>query len=70
MAIENISQETKLFLQKLLGTGEKWLAEEIKKIYDSSSDEKDFLEDVLLYLTRIDMKVKGIKEECEKLIAL
>lgn len=70
MARQNISEETKLFLQKLLETGEKWLAEEVKKIYDASTDEKDFLEETSLYLTRLEIKIKTLKEECEKLTAL
>lgn len=70
MAIQNISEETKFFLQKLLETGEKWLAEEVKKIYDASADEKDFLEETSLYLTRLEIKIKTLKEESEKLTAL
>lgn len=67
MGAENFSEETKDLLKQVLNAGEKWLAEEIKKIYDASSDEKDFLEEVNLYLTRLELKIKALKEECEKL---
>lgn len=70
MAIKQVSETTKQFLEKLLETGEKWLAEEIKKIYNSSTDEEDFLEETNLYLTRLEIKIKTLKEECEKLISL
>lgn len=67
MDTKKFSEKTKNFLQDILGTGEKWLAEEIKKIFDRSSDEKDFLEEVNLYLTRLELKIKSLKKECENL---
>ncbi len=70
MEAKNLSEQAKTFLQHLLSTGEKWLAEEVKKICDSSTDETDFLEEVSLYLTRLELKVKALKEEAEKIIVL
>lgn len=67
MEAKDFSEQTKAFLQHILSTGEKWLAEKIKQIYDDSSDERDFLEEVNLYLTRTELKIKSLKEECEKL---
>ena len=64
------SDEAKTFLQHVLGTGEKWLAEEIKKMYESATDEKDFLEETVLYLTRLDIKIKTLKKVCEKLTGI
>ncbi|HBQ21921.1 MAG: hypothetical protein A2Z91_01010 [Deltaproteobacteria bacterium GWA2_38_16] len=71
MTTKNVNEEdAKAFLQHVLASGEKWLAEEVKKIYDQSSDQTDFLEEVSLYLTRLELKLKALKEECEKLISL
>lgn len=70
MDLKNISDNTKKFLQQVLGSGEKWLAEEIKKISEGSCDEKDFLEEVSLYLTRLEIKIRTLKEETEKLTGL
>lgn len=70
MDLKDLSQHSKQFLKNVLGSGEKWLAEEIKKISENSSDEKDFLEEVVLYLTRIEIKIRTLKEEGEKLSGL
>ena len=70
MDAKQFSEQTKTFLQNIFNTGEKWLAEEIKKIYERSSDENDFLEETNLYLTRMELKVKALKEECEKLTGI
>ena len=70
MDAKNLSEQGKTFLQHILSTVEKWLAEEVKKMCDASSDEEDFLEEVVLYLTRIELKVKALKEESEKIISL
>lgn len=70
MDSKSFSEEAKAFLQHVLESGEPWLIENIKKIYEKSSDEKDFLEEVSLYLTRLELKARGLKEECEKLIGI
>jgi len=70
MDAKNLSEQGKTFLQHILSTGEKWLAEEVKKMCDASSDEADFLEELTLYLTRLELKVKALKEESEKIISL
>ena len=67
---KHFSDQTKTFLQSIANTGEKWLAEEVKKIYEQSSDENDFLEEVNLYLMRMELKVKALKEACEKLTSI
>lgn len=67
MDLKDVSENTKHFLQQVLGSGEKWLAEEIKKISETSTDEEDFLEEVVLYLTRIELKIRTLKEQGEKL---
>ena len=70
MDSKGFSPEAKSFLQHLLESGEPWLIESIKKIYDKSSDEKDFLEEVGLYLTRLELKTRKLKQECEHLIGI
>ena len=67
MDASQISETTESFLKKVAEAGEIWLAEEIKKIFESASDEKDFLEEATLYLTRIEMKTRDLKQLSEKL---
>lgn len=67
---KTFSPEAKAFLQRVLNAGEPWLVESVKNIYEKSSDEKDFLEEVGLYLTRTELKVRDLKTECEKLIGI
>ncbi len=67
---KHFSDQTKNFLQNIANTGEKWLAEEVKKIYEQSTDENDFLEELNLYLMRMELKVKALKEACEKLTSI
>ena len=67
MDASQASNTTKSFLEKVAQAGETWLAEEIKKIFENASDEKDFLEEVTLYLTRIEMKTRDLKQYAEKL---
>ncbi len=67
MEKEGLSDKTKLFLAQLVSSGEKWLVEEIEKMFKEASDEEDLLEELDLYLARLDMKLKKLKEEFEKL---
>ncbi len=70
MDAKNCSENAKAFLQDVLSTGEKWLAEEIKKMCENASDEEDFLEEASLYLTRLEIKIRTLKETSEKLTGL
>ena len=67
MEKEGLSDKTKLFLAQLVSGGEKWLVEEIEKMFKEASDEEDLLEELDLYLARLDMKLKKLKEEFEKI---
>ena len=64
---EGLSDKTKMFLAQLVSAGEKWLVEEIEKMFKEAEDEEDLLEELDLYLARLDMKLKKLKEEFEKL---
>ena len=64
---EGLSDKTKMFLAQLVASGEKWLVEEIEKMFKEAEDEEDLLEELDLYLARLDMKLKKLKEEFEKL---
>ena len=56
-----------MFVAQLVSAGEKWLVEEIEKMFKEAEDEEDLLEELDLYLARLDMKLKKLKEEFEKL---
>ncbi|MBI4040525.1 MAG: hypothetical protein HY390_01525 [Deltaproteobacteria bacterium] len=70
MEASHVSDQTKQFLQKVIGVGQKWLAEEIKRILDESTDEEDFFEEATLYLTRTEIKVRELKEAAEEITGL
>ena len=67
MEKEGLSDKTKLFLAQLVSGSEKWLVEEVEKMFKEASDEEDLLEELDLYLARLDIKLKKLKEEFEKL---
>ena len=67
MEHHQISEKTKTFLQLILGTGEKWILEEVNKIFNDSTDEEDFIEEMNLYLARLELKIKNIKEQFGKI---
>jgi hypothetical protein len=70
MDTSHMSDQTKEFLQSVISSGEKWLGEEVKALFESSENEKDFLDDTTLYLTRIEIKVRQLKEQSEKISGL
>lgn len=62
-----LSTDTKGFIERLITTGEKWLISDLEKIYQESKDENDFLQEFQLYLTRLDVKIKTLKDEFSKI---
>jgi len=66
MEKEGLSDKTKTLLANIVSSGEKWLIEEVERMFKEASDEEDLLEELDLYLTRLDMKIKSFKEELEK----
>lgn len=62
-----LSDEAKGFIEKLIATGEKWLISDLEKIYQESKDEDDFLQEFQLYLTRLDVKIKTLRDEFSKI---
>ncbi|MBI2608158.1 MAG: hypothetical protein HYW47_00995 [Deltaproteobacteria bacterium] len=66
MEKEGLSDKAKTLLAHIVSSGEKWLIEEVERMFKEASDEEDMLEELDLYLTRLDMKIKTFKEELEK----
>jgi lantibiotic modifying enzyme len=62
-----LTHKTKQFIENLLATGEQWLISDLEKIFQEAKDEEDFLEEFQLYLTRLDVKVKTLKDEFSKI---
>ncbi|OGQ33898.1 MAG: hypothetical protein A3F16_04685 [Deltaproteobacteria bacterium RIFCSPHIGHO2_12_FULL_43_9] len=62
-----LSTETKEFIERLIASGEKWLISDLEKIYQESKDEEDFLQEFQLYLTRLDIKIKTLRDEFSKI---
>lgn len=65
----DLSPKTKHFIENLLATGEQWLIADLEKIFQEADDEKDFLEEFQLYLTRLDVKIKTLKDEFSKIFS-
>ena len=66
MEKEGLSDKARALLAHFVSNGEKWLIEEVERMFKEASDEEDLLEELDLYLTRLDMKIKAFKEELEK----
>ena len=66
MEREGFSEQTIVFLRRLAATGETWLVEEVHQMAKQAADEEDFIEELNLYIARLEMKVKTLKEEFEK----
>lgn len=66
MEKDRLSEKAKALLATILSGSDKWLIEDVEKIYKEASDEEDFLEELDLYVARLEMKLKRIKQEFEK----
>jgi len=63
MKKEAVSDHLKSFLGRMLSHADKWLVEDIEKIFKEASDEEDFLEELDLYIARLEMKSKTLRKE-------
>lgn len=62
-----LSTESKQFIERLISTGEQWLITDLERIFQESKDEADFLQEFQLYLTRLDLKIKTLRDEFSKI---
>lgn len=62
-----LSNTTKEFIERILASGEKWLIEDLERMFKEAVDEPDFLQEFRFYLTRLDVKIKTLRDEFAKI---
>ena len=66
---KELSKTTKEFIERILASGEKWLIEDLERMFKEAVDEPDFLQEFQLYLTRLDVKIKTLRDEFAKILS-